>query len=200
MYGNASKILYRLLTIKSVSCKLNSQQDAMKKNNLYKAVISTLVFWGLLFSNCTNTTPDKSNDEQKTGKVNQPLSKPGSSYTDTLIITSASAVFFNPDSLQLEKIRSVIGKPVFESMEHDCFYQMRNARTALKSSWPQVRIIETSKARHLVFIKADKSKLHIDLDTKNDMCGILLFNKEKDPVLIDMMNIDTELGFYFKKQ
>ena len=88
---------------------------------------------------------------------------------------------------------------IFESLTHDCFYQMRNARMVLKKYWPQVRIIETSKARYLLFIRADKRKICIDLNNKNDICGVFLFEKDKDPQLIDMMNIDTELGFYFKK-
>lgn len=88
---------------------------------------------------------------------------------------------------------------VFESLQHDCFYQMRNARLVLQKYWPQIQIVETSKARYLLFIKADKSKTIIDLDSKNDICGIFLFDSKQDPELIDMMNVDTELGFYFKK-
>jgi hypothetical protein len=76
---------------------------------------------------------------------------------------------------------------------------MRNARMVLKKYWPKVRIIETSKARYLLFIKADKSKKCIDLNSKNDICGIFLFDNKKDPELIDMMNVDTALEFYFNK-
>ena len=88
---------------------------------------------------------------------------------------------------------------IFESMVHDCFYQIKNARMVLKKQWPQVKIIETSRARYLLFIKADKSKICIDLDTKNDMCGLFLFDGKKDPVLTDMTNIDTALKFYFEE-
>lgn len=127
------------------------------------------------------------------------LLKPPSSFADTLIIQNPSAVFYNPDSMQLNKIRSINNKMVFESLQHDCFYQMRNARLVLQKYWPQIQIVETSKARYLLFIKADKSKTIIDLDSKNDICGIFLFDSKQDPELIDMMNVDTELGFYFKK-
>ena len=179
-----------------------TQCEAMKKNNLYNAIIriSIIAFFTQIFFACTGGIPEnKSNDQEKTIPDTQVLSKPPSSYTDTLIIKSPSAVFYNPDSVQLEKIESINKKMIFESMAHDCFYQMRNARIVLKKYWPQIWIIETSKARYLLFIKADKSKTCIDLDTKNDMCGLFLFDREKDPVLIDMMNINTALGFYFKK-
>ena len=129
----------------------------------------------------------------------QIISKPPSSYTDSLIITPESAVLYNSDPLQLEKIKAINKEMVFESMVHDCFYQMKNARMVLKKYWPQLKIIDTSKARYLVFIKADKSKTYIDLDTKNDMCGLFLFDGKKDPILIDMTNIDTELRFYFNE-
>ena len=75
---------------------------------------------------------------------------------------------------------------------------MRNARMVLKKYWPHIHIIETSEYRYLLFIRADNSQTCIDLDTQQDMCGILLFDRKKEPELIDMMNVDTALGFYFK--
>lgn len=69
----------------------------------------------------------------------------------------------------------------------------------LRNYWPQIRIIETHEAQYLLFIKRDKRKICIDLNKKNDICGVFLFDRKKDPELIDMMNIDTELNFYFKK-
>ncbi|CAN5831488.1 hypothetical protein BH11BAC4_BH11BAC4_22880 [soil metagenome] len=149
---------------------------------------------------CTGNTEHKLAADTKPKNNIQELSKPVSSYNDTLIINTESAVFYNPDSMQLEKIRTVNKKNIAESMEHDCFYQMRNARMVLKKYWPQVNIIETANARFLLFIKADKTKHCIDLNGKNDMCGIILFNRQKDPELVDMMNIDTALEFYFSNK
>ena len=124
--------------------------------------------------------------------------KPPSSFSDTLTIHYPSAVFYNPDSLQLLKIKEITEKNEYETEVHNCFYQMRNARIVLKKYWPQIHIIETSKNRYLLFVKADKSKIFIDLDNKSDMCGLLLFDGKKEPELVDMMNIETALGFYFK--
>jgi len=124
--------------------------------------------------------------------------KPSSSFSDTLVINKISAVFYNPDSLQLNKIKAITKKELYETDVHNCFYLMRNARMVLKKYWPHIHIIETSEYRYLLFIKADNSQTCIDLDTKEDMCGILLFDRKKEPELIDMMNIETALGFYFK--
>lgn len=147
---------------------------------------------------CTNGGSKKNDNEKSV--VSQPVEykKPSSSFKDTLIIDKTSAVFFNPDSLQLGKIQAATKKELFETEVHNCFYLMQNAQTVLKKYWPQVHIIKTSAYRYLLFMKADNSKTCIDLDAHEDMCGILLFDRKKDPELVDMMNIDTALGFYFK--
>lgn len=173
----------------------------MKKYSSTSRIITTsmLILVTQLFFSC-GEQKNKIREESTTRQAVENLKKPASSFADTLIITSASALFYNPDSVQLIKIRDINKKPVYESLTHECFYQMRNARMVLKKYWPNIQVIESSKARYLLFMKDDGGKTIIDLNTKNDICGIFLFDRHKDPVLIDMMNIDTELGYYFKKQ
>lgn len=84
------------------------------------------------------------------------------------------------------------------NIKHDCYYQMQNARLSLKNDWPKVKIIEVSRARYLLFIKSAGTKMVIDLNDKNDICGIFLFDGKQDPVLVDMPNVDTFLNVYFK--
>ena len=125
------------------------------------------------------------------------IKKPPSSFSDTVIIDQESAVFYNPDSLQLEKIKSVNEKRVYETVTHDCYYMMQNARNVIRQHWPRIRIVEVIKARYLLFLKKDKSKTVIDLNAKNNICGLYLFDTKKDPEPVDMPNVDTFLGFYF---
>ncbi len=167
------------------------------KTTLHRAFILVFVF--IYLYSCTNTKSSKKNNTEipATSHAVQ-YKKPTSGFRDTLVINRISAVFYNPDSLQLNKIQAIIKKELYETNVHNCFYLMRNARMVLKKYWPHVHIIETSEYRYLLFIKADNSQTCIDLDTKEDMCGILLFDRKKEPELIDMMNIDTALGFYFK--
>jgi hypothetical protein len=146
----------------------------------------------------------KEGKEEKKGPVPPAVApaiykKPGSAFSDTLIINTNAAVFFNPDSVQLQQIKAVKDSKDFVSDEHNCFYLMRNARIVLQKYWHSIQIIESSKARYLLFIKADKSRQCIDLDANGDMCGIYLFDRKKNPELADMMNIDTALEFYFHK-
>lgn len=176
----------------------------MKKIRVPAITIRSLIFIFIAtqLNSCTGAGPaKKEKTEQKSSvpQISAPYKKPPSNFNDTMVINSISAVFYNPDSLQLDKIKKFLKKEEYETEVHNCFYLMRNARNIMKQYWPQIHIIEISSARYLLFIKADKSKTLIDLNTVNDMCGIFLFDRKKPPELVDMMNIDTALGFYFKK-
>ena len=165
----------------------------------YIPSVITLCFLIVFFDSCSegqkkNIPADNAAEQKKTIKT-----KPPSSFSDTIMIGFPSVVFYNPDSLQLEKIKAISAKNEFETEIHNCFYLMRNARIELKKYWPKIPIIETSVNRYLLFVKKDKTKTCIDRDSKGDMCGIFLFDGKKEPELADMMNIDTALGFYFEK-
>ncbi len=90
-------------------------------------------------------------------------------------------------------------KNVMAYIKHDCYYQMQNARLSLKNDWPKVKIIEVSRARYLSFVKSTGAGIVIDLNEKNDICGLFLFDGKQDPVLVDMPNVDTFLNQYFNK-
>ena len=86
---------------------------------------------------------------------------------------------------------------IFESTMHDCFYQVRNSRNILQKSYKHLQIVEVSTARYVVFEKVNGEMEYLDLDTKNDPCGLFLFDGKKSHRWVDMTNIETELGFYF---
>jgi hypothetical protein len=154
----------------------------------------------MLYGSCNNSQEKNHKPEaEKPAAEKKIIKKPPSSFNDTIIINYKSAVFYSPDSLQMEKIKAVNKKTTYAMLEHDCYFQMRNAKMVIEQYWPQVKIIEASKARYLLFMKENKIRICIDLNDKNDICGIFLFDPKKNPVLIDMPNIETELGFYFKK-
>ncbi len=146
-----------------------------------------------------SSTPEKKNDQVKKdpAPISRLIKKPPSSFNDTVIVDRKSAVFYNPDSLQLQKIKSVYEKRVYETLTHDCYYMMQNARNVIRKHWSRIRIIEVVRARYLLFVKKDRSKNCIDLNTKNNCCGLFLFDPLKDPEPVDMPNVDTYLGFYF---
>ena len=165
----------------------------------YQNALIRLVF--LLFficlASCSDTTSKNKSAEDISKKKPEALIKPPSSFSDTLIINFPAAVFFNPDSVQLEKIKVITDTMIFESNLHDCFYQMRYSRNVIRQNWPEIKIVEISNVRYILFKSKEGNDECIDLNTKNDFCGILLFDGYKKAKLVDMTNIDSELGFYF---
>jgi hypothetical protein len=125
-------------------------------------------------------------------------SKPPSAYEDVVEIDYPSAIFYKPDSVQIKNIRDVTDSGVFESIMHECFYQMRNARLVIEKYYPDVKIVETTKARYLLF-KTKGTGERIDLNEKNDPCGLFLYDGRQPARLVDMTNIDSELKFYFSQ-
>ena len=135
----------------------------------------------------------------KSGTPAKPLPKPPSTYTDTLMINFPAAVFYQPDSIQLSRIKEQTDPMAFDGTMHEYFYQMRNARMVIKKTWPGLTIIESTKYRFLLFIKKNNTREHIDLDTKSDSHGLFVFNVKRSPLMVDMTNIETEISFYLKE-
>ena len=133
--------------------------------------------------------------------VQVPVTPPGKPHTifiDTLLVKNKAAVFYYPDSLQLEKIKAVSGNGVFEASMHEFDSQLRVSHKALKEQWPGVQVIEATSSRYLRFVSPGKDIL-VDLDTKGDVYGLIVFTPGKDPQQIDMMNADSQLYYYFSK-
>lgn len=169
----------------------------VKKNSTHLFLLMLLPMMIICCFSCSGS--GKKNGSTTTVLLNHSKSKPPSSYSDTMVINFPAAVFYAPDTIQLEKIKSVTEPGIFESLNHDCFYQMRYSRIAINKYWPDVKIVEIKKARFILFSSQEGSKEYIDLDMKNDPCGVLLFDGHKKAQLADMTNIESELGFYFQK-
>jgi len=152
-----------------------------------------------LCTSCSDAHKQTIVDVPKAGNNSQPQHKPPGSFNDTISIGNPSAVFYHPDSLQVKKIQAITDSMVFKSTMHEFFYQMRNSRIVLKKYYPHIKIVEVTDARWLVFEKTDGTKEYIDLNKNNDPEGLFIFDGHKSPRLVDMMNIETELGFYFSK-
>jgi hypothetical protein len=144
-------------------------------NHFIKLIGITFVFW--VVTCCTDQKKTKKPESQLVENKN----KPPSSFFDTLKINSRSAVFYNPDSIQLEKIKAVTEKNIYEGSMHEYFYQVRNAHIALKKYWPAIKIFEAKNVRYLQFVKGDQTNEIIDLNTKNDAYGLFVFDPYEVP-------------------
>ncbi len=125
------------------------------------------------------------------------FNKPPSSFQDTLVLSSESAVFFNSDSIQLKKFKDANSEMIFKSTTHDCIYQQKNARKVLHEYWIKIVVRDATNYRYLMFVRKNRNPVVVDLNPL-DLCGLFLFEPGKEPVQADMMNIETALGNYFK--
>lgn len=148
----------------------------------------------MLFA-CTSVNSNNKVEEKKIQKK-QPVQKPPSSFEDTLKINTASAVFYQPDSLQFQAIKAVTDEQVFKGSTHEYIYQTRNAHKFLKTYWPQLKIVDAKNVRFLLFEKEDNTTTLVDLN-KQDSYGMYVFDLQQQPLLIDMMNVDTQVPGYF---
>ena len=151
-----------------------------------------------LMASCSSN-PAQDKEEKTSPSGQQVLTKPPTSFQDTMQIDFQAAVFYLPDSLQLEKIKELTDAGIFDATMHEYFFQMRNARISIKRDLPQIKIVEAKNIRYLLFHGKGDDSTYIDLNTRNDSHGLFLFQPGKKPHYVDMMNIDTELGYYFKK-
>ncbi len=153
----------------------------------------------VLYISCSSSPRNPATDAGKNDDKNTLKRKPPASFSGTITIDFPAAVLYTPDSLQFEKLKAITDTLIFESIMHEYFYQMKNSRIVLKKYYPRIKIMEVKNARYLLFKKADGQKEYIDLNTKNDPCGMFIFDGRKDPILVDMTNMESELGFYFSK-
>jgi hypothetical protein len=169
------------------------------KSVSYIFAVLVLAWQLLAVTACNNKDYKNAEKRSVTTEVNKNFKpKPTATYADTLIINFSAAVFYHPDSLQLLKIKAQTDSMVFDGAMHEFFYQMRNARMVIQKTWLHLKITEAKNYRYLLFITEDNKKYCIDLDTKNDAYGLLVFNRKKLPLTVDMMNIETEVSFYLK--
>lgn len=150
-----------------------------------------------LFSSCTGPSSEKKTAQSEQKKQTRTL-KPGSSSDDTLVIRTAAAVFYQPDSIQSQKIKAVTGEEIFEGTMHEYFYQTRNSKIYFSRNKPELKIIDAKNVRFLLFLKQDGST-HLEDLNRHDPSGLFLFDGIRKPALVDMMNIETEVPRYFVK-
>lgn len=169
------------------------------KSISYLLAVSFLAWQFFTVFACNNNGYKNSETKTVNTEVNKKnIFKPPAAYTDTLQIDFSAAVFYHPDSTQLLKIKEQTDSAAFDGSMHEFFYQMRNARRVIQKTWPGLKITEAKNYRYLLFVTLDKTRHCIDLDTKNDAYGLLVFNPKKPPQTVDMMNVETEISFYLK--
>jgi hypothetical protein len=170
----------------------------MKPNYRQINLIFVIVFLMISFSCGQKKAENKSAD---TKESLHKQTKPPSTSQDSLHIDQPSAVFFEPDTIQFEKLKSITEEKAFQTNVHEYFFQFRNAKAYLHEHLPRVKVISAKNYRYLVFeSKGTFPAIEvIDLDQVPDAWGMYFFEPLKQSRFIDMMSIDTEAPNYFSK-
>jgi hypothetical protein len=155
-----------------------------------------LVYLSLLVS-CAEKAG--SNKQEKQQESLPAKTKPGATGSDSLRVNAASVIFFEPDSIQLEKIRQITEDRIFKSNVHDFEFQSYTVKMYVKKNRPDLKVFRAKNFRYIVFVKSDNRNEVIDLDKIADAWGMYVFDPKKEPQLSDMMNVDTEIPRYFSK-
>lgn len=155
------------------------------------------LFFALSLVSCADTqVADRQPVKTEEAKQN---SKPPSSYQDTFFVTVKSAVFYEPDSIQLNRIKALTNEAVYESSMHEYEYQFKNAKKLLAANWKDVRVETAKNVRYVHFSLSNGKVEVIDLDKFNDAFGLFAFDPVKVPTPIEMTNAQSLLADYFER-
>ncbi|MBK8483568.1 MAG: hypothetical protein IPL31_04255 [Saprospiraceae bacterium] len=153
----------------------------------------------MFFNTCNSPQKSEVHIAKSSDKQNVNLHKPPSTFQDSLIINTAAAVFYLPDTIQLKKIKSITNPQIFDGSMHEYILQQRNAHTELKNKLPNLKLIDSENNRYLVFTNPSKNQYIIDLDQYDDAYGMFIYDIGKAPIFVDMTNLETTLYPYFNK-
>lgn len=116
--------------------------------------------------------------------------------TDTLTIDKKAAVFYQPDSLQMEKRMKQVGEADFRVGADDYIYYVNTSAEYLEKQG--LRVLDAKNKKYLKFVLADKRVQVIKLDTLEEFWGMYLFDPKKNAHAADMTIIEDEYKNYYK--
>jgi hypothetical protein len=157
-----------------------------------KFIVTSLAI--LLLSACGGKSGQK--EKPVADPTDQSTNSPAINNTDTLEIDKNAAVFYNPDSMQLEKWKKDIGEKDFETVADDWASYMNSSSEYLKTT--DLPVIDASDKKVLKFVKADHSITVVRLDTLSNYWGMYLFSTAKEPQYADIIMMEDSYKKYFK--
>jgi len=122
--------------------------------------------------------------------------QPSPLHSDTLIIDRQAAVFYQPDSLQMEKRMKEIGEADFRAGADDYIYYVNTSVEYLEKKG--LPVLDAKNKKYLKFVLTDKQDQVIKLDTLEELWGIYLFDPKKSVYAADMTIIEDEYKSYYK--
>lgn len=115
-----------------------------------------------------------------------------------IAIDSSMAIMIYPDSTWINKQQKEIGEDGWNEVVSDYDYYQSEAMDTLEKVGINIRFFHSEK-QYYKFIKADNSFYCIDKSKMKDRWGLILFNKEKDPVWWSSTSIEDAIKDIYNK-
>ena len=134
---------------------------------------------------------------QTDGALKSPIeSQAFSSSSDTLAFDKACAVFYQPDSLQVEKRMKQVGQDEFRQGADDYIYYINTSAEYLEKKG--LPVIDAKNKRYLKFVSTNGQVQVIKLDTLAELWGMYLFDPKKNAYVADITMVEEEYKNYYR--
>lgn len=161
-----------------------------------KKRVAPLLLISVVMLACTNQPRNKKPEQTITDTTTAP-SPIIMAGADTLVVTRKAAVFYEPDSMQIEKRKQAVGEDDFYTGVEDYAYYLNAAHDFLADT--KLPIMEAKSKKVMEFIGNKQTKQFIKMDTLSDLWGIYFFDPAKgNAKQVDMTMIEEEYKAYFK--
>jgi hypothetical protein len=146
----------------------------------------------IFFISCSN---DKEHKSPNTESREPPSIFHKPNDKDTILIDQESAVFYSPDTIQIEQRKAEVGEENFYIGADDYLWYLHESQQYLeKVNFPTI-FVEGKKI--LKFKSPNKTTL-IRLDSLRELWGVYLFKPGKAPYFADIVSMEQEFEKYFK--
>lgn len=150
----------------------------------------------LAIASCTYNDPATEGHSLSDTAIKPIVSDPSPLTTDTLIVTSKAAVFYQPNSVQIEKRMKEVGEEDFRMGMDDYLFYMNESWTYLKQQG--MPVVDVKDKKFIKFISANNTIRLVQLDTVPELWGVYFFDPARSPHHADMTNVDEEYKAYYK--
>lgn len=115
--------------------------------------------------------------------------------TDTLVVTQMAAVFYEPDSLQMEARKKEVGEEDFYIGADDYLFYFNTAHEYLQKTG--LPLLRAQNKKYLKFVGANSQVNLIRLDTLPELWGIFFFQPAKALESVEMTMIEEAYKAYY---
>lgn len=163
-------------------------------NSLFKLLFSCV----LALASCAmnDNSKERSNVAHLLSKVEDapPPVPPGE--TDTLTVDAKAAVFYQPDSLQIEARMKEVGEEDFRAGMDDYLYYLNQSWQYLEGQG--LMLLDAKGKKFIKFVTTHNSIQLVRLDTVPELWGVYLFDPAKGSYHADMTTMEEEYKNYYK--